>query len=84
MLDVCLLGTGGINLKGEATTIGGEQQKVITADLYTADIFFIPEENYESAKLKYDTIKEPSYKLVSVKTFKDVLNYLNNMEGTNE
>ena len=79
-----ILGTGGINLKGEATTIGGEQQKVITADLYTADIFFIPEENYESAKLKYDTIKEPSYKLVSVKTFKDVLNYLNNMEGTNE
>lgn len=78
-----ILGTGGINLKGETTAIGGEQQKVITANLYSADIFFVPAENYESAKEKYDTIEEPTYKLVSVQTFKDVLDYLKNMEGTN-
>jgi len=79
-----IMGTGGISIDGTATIIGGEQQKIITAVLYSADIFFIPEENYASAKVKYDTLKEPPYKLVSVKTFDDVIDYLKNMEDTNE
>lgn len=78
-----IMGTGGINLKGEATSIGAEQQKIVTANFYGADIFFIPEENFESAKIMYDTIKEPTFSLVSVKNFNDVLTYLNNMEVSN-
>lgn len=78
-----IMGTGGINLKGEATSIGAEQQKIVTANFYSADIFFIPEENFESAKIMYDTIKEPTFSLVSVKNFNDVLTYLNNMEVSN-
>jgi len=77
-----ILGTGGINLKGEATIIGGVQQKVVTAHLYEADIFFVPKENYESAKEKYDTL-DTKLQLVSVETFNDVINYLNNMEVNN-
>lgn len=78
-----IMGTGGIDLDGNATSIGGEQQKVITANFYGANVFFIPEENYESAKSKYDTI-DPIFELVSVKTFDDVLQYLNNKEVNNE
>lgn len=78
-----IMGTGGISLDGTVSSIGGEKQKVITANLYTADIFFIPEENYQTAKQQYDLMKEVSYELVSVKTFNDVLNYLKNMEVKN-
>ena len=78
-----ILGTGGINLSGKATLIGGEQQKVVTAHLYEADIFFIPSGNYESAKEKYDTLKDTKLVLVPVESFNDVINYLNNMEVNN-
>ena len=78
-----IMGTGGIALDGSATIIGGEKQKIITANLYMADVFFIPEENYNDAKKQYDLLKEVSYELVSVKTFDDVLNYLKNMEVNN-
>lgn len=77
-----IMGTGGIDLNGNATNIGGEQQKVVVANLYQASIFFVPEYNYNSAKEMYDKLNEPTYKLVSVKTFSDVLNYLNK-EGNN-
>lgn len=79
-----IMGTGGIDLNGNATPIGGEQQKIVTANLYEADLFFIPEENYESAKEMYDTIANPTYDLISVSNFNDVLNYLNKLEVSNE
>ena len=77
-----ITGTGGINLNGEATIIGSEQQKVITSHLYGADLFFVPKANYESTKEKYDSL-QTNLKIVSVETFKDVINYLNNMEVNN-
>lgn len=79
-----IMGTGGININGDATLIGGERQKIVTAQLYSADIFFIPEGNYESAKTMYETIEDVKYELVPVNSLKDVINYLNNMEVTNE
>ena len=79
-----IMGTGGIDLNGNATSIGGEQQKIVTANLYEADLFFIPEENYESAKEMYDTIANPTYDLISVSNFNDVLYYLNKLEVSNE
>ena len=78
-----ILGTGGINLDGTATLIGGEQQKVVTAHLYEADIFFVPSGNYESAKEKYDDLEDTKLVLVPVESFNDVINYLNNMEVNN-
>lgn len=79
-----IIGTGGIQLDGKVTSIGGERQKIVTANLYGAEIFFVPSANYESAKEKYNEIKDISFQLVSVNNFKDVLNYLNNMEVNNE
>ena len=78
-----IMGTGGITLTGEATGIGGTRQKIITADLYTANVFFIPEVNYEEAKTQYDLMDTVSFDLVAVKTFDDVLTYLKNMEVNN-
>lgn len=75
-----VMGTGGINLDGEATPIGGEQQKVVTADLFSADLFFIPEENYESAKEMHEK-KNLKFHLISVKTLDDVIAYLNGLEA---
>ncbi len=79
-----IMGTGGITINGDATIIGGERQKIVTAHLYKADIFFVPEENYESAKNKFDEIGDANFKLVSVNSLTDVIYYLKNMEVTNE
>lgn len=78
-----IMGTGGINLDGEATIIGGVKQKVITANLYAADVFFVPSVNYKEAKEQYDLLKDPTYDLVKVETFNDVLNYLKKLEVNN-
>lgn len=71
-----VMGTGGINLQGYALNIGGEQQKVVTANLYGANVFFVPEGNYDSAKEMYDKLDEKTFDLVKVNNFKDVLDYL--------
>ena len=75
-------GTGGITLDGKATIIGGEQQKVVTANLYGAEIFFVPKVNFESANEKYITLNTQMV-IVSVESFSDVINYLKNMEVNN-
>lgn len=75
-----IMGTGGIKIDGTVTPIGGEQQKVVTANLYLADIFFVPSKNYESAKKMYDTLKDTNMKIVSVSSFKEALDYLERME----
>ena len=77
-----IMGTGGINLLGEATPIGGEKQKIVTAHNYLADIFFVPKQNYDSAKEKYDTLNT-NLQLICVETFNDVINYLKNLEDNN-
>ena len=75
-----IMGTGGITRDGAVTTIGGEQQKVVTANLYLANVFFVPSDNYESAKTMYDKLKEPKMQIIGVKTFQDALYYLERME----
>lgn len=75
-----IMGTGTIDVDGNVGIIGGEKQKLITADLYNADIFFVPEDNYESALEEYQRIKNPDFKLVKVKTFTDALAELERIE----
>lgn len=70
-------GTGTIDLEGNIGEIGGIKHKIIGAVKGGAEIFLLPYENYEEAKI---TVKENNYSitLVPVKTFKDALNYLEN------
>lgn len=71
-----IMGTGGIRTDGTVTAIGGEQQKVITANLYLANVFFVPWDNYESAKEMFDKLKDTNMKIVGVSNFKEALDYL--------
>lgn len=84
-----IMGTGGINIEidesgnvisNKISPIGGEKQKIVVAHLYNADIFFVPEENYDSAKKMYDSLIEPKFEIVKVNNFNDVIEYLNSLQ----
>ena len=66
-----IAGTGTINLEGEIGRIDGIVQKIIAAENAEAEIFIMPQENYEEAQ----TI-ETKLQLVPVKTFDDAINFL--------
>ena len=72
--DNYLLGTGTISTDGTIGKIGGVSQKVMTANYYLVDYFFVPKDNYSEALEKYNTLKDPSFKLVSVETIEDAIN----------
>ncbi len=66
-----IAGTGTINLEGEIGQIDGIVQKIIAAESAKAEIFIVPQENYEKAK----TV-ETDLKLVPVETFDDAIEFL--------
>ena len=66
-----IAGTGTINLEGEIGRIDGIVQKIIAAENAEAEIFILPQENYEEAQ----TI-ETKLQLVPVETFDDAINFL--------
>ena len=84
-----IVGTGTVDAYGNAGAIGGIYQKVITAYLSGADIFFVPvnsmdpllyqnESNYIEAKESYDKLNNPKMKLVVVSSLDDIIYYLKN------
>ena len=84
-----IVGTGTVDSYGNAGAIGGIYQKVITAYLSGADIFFVPvssmdphvyenESNYIEAKESYDKLDNPKMKLVVVSSLDDIIDYLKN------
>ena len=66
-----IAGTGTISSDGSIGMIDGVLQKIIAADKADADIFLVPEGNYEEAKKTDRDIK-----LVMVKNIDDALKYL--------
>lgn len=77
-----IMGTGTIDIDGTVGSIGGIKQKIITADLYHADYFFVPEENYDEAMEQYALLKNPSYPTpISVGSFADAVAFLEGLEG---
>ena len=84
-----IVGTGTVDAYGNAGAIGGIYQKVITAYLTGADIFFVPvssidpliyqnELNYIEAKKSYDNLGKTKMKLVVVSNLEDIIMYLKN------
>lgn len=82
-----IVGTGTVDAYGNAGAIGGIYQKVLTADLCGADIFFVPvsnmdknvyenEKNYKDALKAYNTLKNTKMKLVVVSSLSDIIEYL--------
>ena len=70
-----VVGTGTINLDGSVGEIGGVKYKVMGAAGEGADIFLVPEGNYKEA-LAVKKEKGYDIEIVSVKTFSDAVNYL--------
>jgi len=70
-----IVGTGTINTEGKVGSIGGVKYKLLGAEKGKADIFFVPEENYDEAKKVYDE-NNLSFKLVKVSTIDDAIKYL--------
>ena len=70
-----VVGTGTIDANGNIGEIGGVKYKIIGAEKNNADVFFVPEENYEEA-VKVKTSKNYKIDVVKVKTLKDAIEYL--------
>lgn len=73
-----IIGTGTIDKNGIVGDIGGVSHKILGAEEDDADIFFVPEGNYEEAN---KTIKEHNLdiKLVKISTFDEALDYLKSL-----
>lgn len=70
-----IVGTGTIDTEGNVGIIGGVKHKLMAADKKNADIVFVPEGNYKEAK-KYKDKENYEFKLVSVSTFDEAVDYL--------
>ena len=67
-----IAGTGTINLAGEIGPIDGIKQKIAAAKKEAAQLFFVPAGNWEAAQ----EMQRNDLKLVKVRNFADILNYL--------
>ncbi len=70
-----IVGTGTIDINGNIGEIGGVKYKLIGAVKNEADIFICPEENYKEA-IKVAKDKDYDLKIISAKTFDEVLKKL--------
>lgn len=70
-----VVGTGTIDIYGNVGKIDGVKYKILGAVKNKADLFICPEENYEEA-IKVKKEHKLDLKIISVKTFDDVIKYL--------
>ena len=70
-----IVGTGTIDEKGNIGEIGGVKYKVMGANSDNADIFFVPEGNYDEA-IKYKEEKGYDLNIVKVNTLTEAIEYL--------
>ena len=77
-----ITGTGTIDVNGNIGKIGGIKQKIITAKNYNVDIFFVGVNDYEDALDAYNEF-DCNFELVKVATFREMIEYLNNLEARN-
>lgn len=86
-----IVGTGTVDIFGNAGPIGGIYQKIITAHLSGADIFFVPvssmnpeeyakESNYQEAYASYQQLKNSKMQLVPVASLDDIIDYLKSIK----
>ncbi|WP_245547349.1 YlbL family protein [Halobacteroides halobius] len=71
-----IAGTGTISLEGKVGRIDGVKQKIAAAKERGAKIFFTPQANAKAAK----EMETPEIKIVSVKNFTDIINYLKSLK----
>jgi len=74
-----IAGTGTIDAEGNVGEIGGVTYKLSGAVKQKVDVFLVPEANYEDA-LNYKKKHNFNIELVSISTFDEAIEYLNNKE----
>jgi len=72
-----IAGTGTIDNEGNVGIIGGVKYKLGGAVKNNADIMLVPKDNYEEA-LEYKKEQKFDIELVSISTFKEAIDFLNN------
>lgn len=72
-----IVGTGTIDINGNVGKIDGVKYKILGANKNKADLFICPKENYEEA-IKVKEEHNLDLKIVSVSTFDETINYLEN------
>ena len=72
-----IAGTGTIDALGNVGAIDGVKYKIIGAHKNKMEIVFVPKDNYEEA-IKVKEEYNYDMEIISVDTFDDALNYLNN------
>lgn len=72
-----IVGTGTIDINGNVGKIDGVKYKILGANKNKADLFICPKENYEEA-IKVKEEHNLDLKIVSVSTFDEAINYLEN------
>ena len=72
-----IVGTGTIDINGNVGKIDGVKYKILGANKNKADLFICPKENYEEA-IKIKEEHNLNIKIVSVSTFDEAINYLEN------
>lgn len=79
--QLLITGTGTIDANGNIGSISGAKQKVLTAYLNKANVFFVDDKDYEEAcsALEEYNISEDAIKIICVSTFDDMLNALKEM-----
>ena len=70
-------GTGTVDINGNVGVIDGVKYKIMGAVKNKLDIVFVPKDNYEEA-IKTKNENNYDIEIISVDTFEDVINYLNN------
>jgi len=73
-----IVGTGTIDKEGNVGEIGGVKYKLIGAVKNQADIFIVPQKNYEEAQ-KIKEERNYNIKIVEVKTLKETIDILKNL-----
>ena len=74
-----IAGTGTIDINGNVGAIDGVKYKIMGAYANHMEIVFVPLENYDEA-IKVKEENNYDMEIISVKTFDDALNYLNNLK----
>lgn len=75
-----IAGTGTIDNEGNVGIIGGVKYKLSGAVKNGADIMLVPKDNYEEA-INYKKEQKFDIELVSISTFKEAIDFLQNWEG---
>ncbi|MFP4456261.1 MAG: S16 family serine protease [Clostridia bacterium] len=73
--DVAIAGTGTINADGTIGSIGGINQKIVTAFRRGINIYFVPESNADDILIDLDEYKD--MKIVYVENMIEIIEYIN-------